>query len=170
MNIRPALRSDALSIATIHLCAWREAYAHIFPVAFLAGLSIPDGASRWDRIIEAAESNTDVAELGGRVVAFASHGRCRDKGAPPDRGEIWAVYAEPLSWRQGVGRALLGHTLSTLGSQGYRETTLWVLAENLRARRFYEANGFALMPDSETFKTVGGVHVSEWQYLHRHAV
>jgi GNAT superfamily N-acetyltransferase len=157
-------------MATTHVCAWRVAYAHIFPVAFLAGLSIPDWASRWDRIIDAAESNTDVAEVGGRVVAFASHGRCRDQSAPPDRGEIRAVYAEPSSWRQGVGRALLGHALSALGHQGYQETTLWVLAENLRGRRFYEANGFALMPGSGILKAVGGVHVPELQYLHRHAV
>ena len=169
MNIRPAHRSDALSIATAHMLAWREAYSHILPAEFLAGLSIPDRAGRWEQIISAGESSTFVAEVGNEALAFSSYGRCRDAEAPPSRGEIWALYATPSCWRKGMGRALLQHAIADLTSQGYAETSLWVLSANERGRLFYEANGFAKVPGSEKPFELGGVQVLELQYLHRNA-
>lgn len=169
MNIRPARRSDALAIATAHVLSWKEAYSHILPAEFLAGLSIPERATRWEQIIDAGESATHVAEVGDEVLAFSSHGRCRDDGAPPSRGEIWALYATPSCWRGGMGRALLKSALDDLAAQGLRETTLWVLSANERGRRFYEANGLLAIAGTEKQFELGGVQVRELQYLYRHA-
>ncbi|MEO6062563.1 MAG: GNAT family N-acetyltransferase [Thermoflexales bacterium] len=162
-------RSDALAIASAHTLSWREAYSGILPADFLAGLSIPDRARRWERIIDEAESNTDVAELDDQVLAFASYGRCRDGDAPQHRGEIWAIYATPASWGKGIGRALLRHVVAALAAQGYEETTLWVLSANQRGRRFYEANEFAPVPETEKLFALGGVHVYELKYLRRNS-
>lgn len=169
MNIRPADRSDALGIATAHIRSWQAAYGHILPADFLANLSIPDRSSRWERIIDAAQSTTVVAEIDGKVAAFASYGHCRDAGAPPGRAEIWALYALPAAWGKGAGRALMEHALAALASQGYAETALWVLSANARGRRFYEAAGFAAVPDTGKWLELGSVQVQELQYLRPHA-
>jgi GNAT superfamily N-acetyltransferase len=42
-----------------------------------------------------------------------------------------------------VGRTLIEHALAELRAAGYREATLWTLAESPPARAFYEACGFA---------------------------
>lgn len=168
MNIRPAQHADALAIATAQVRAWQDAYSHLLPASFLAGLSVPDRASRWERIIEVAESSTDVADVDGQAVAFASYGHCRDDHAPANRGEIWAIYASPAVWGQGAGRALLNASLAALWVT-YSEVSLWVLANNPRGRRFYEANGFAPVPASEKRFELGGVEVEELLYIRRNA-
>ncbi|MFL5026921.1 MAG: GNAT family N-acetyltransferase, partial [Microvirga sp.] len=43
--------------------------------------------------------------------------------------------------RQGVGRRLMRGVLDHLSGHGFRSAGLWVLKENLPARRFYEALG-----------------------------
>ena len=169
MNIRPATASDALAIATAHLSSWQAAYLHILPGEFLANLSISDRATRWEKIIDAAESATDVAEDNNTVVAFSSYGRCRDAGAASTRAEIWAIYAAPAAWGKGIGHALLHHSLAALASQGYDETSLWVLSENERGRGFYERNGFTVVAGTEKSFELGGVQVQELQYLRSNA-
>lgn len=169
MNIRPAIRSDALAIATAHITSWQSAYGHIFPTSFLAGLSIPERAVRWEQIIDGAESTIDVAESESAVVAFASYGRCRDPKAPTTRAEIWAIYATPTTWRKGIGTALLYHALKSLDIQGYSETSLWVLSANERGRRFYESNGFYAVAGASQKFELGGVQVEEQQYMRRNA-
>jgi GNAT superfamily N-acetyltransferase len=43
---------------------------------------------------------------------------------------------------KGYGRALLERCIGELEKQGFGRIILWVLEENLSARRFYERNGF----------------------------
>ena len=53
--------------------------------------------------------------------------------------EIIAIHSLPESWGTGLGRALLETALDQIGD---RPAFLWAFAENARARRFYEKNGF----------------------------
>lgn len=46
-------------------------------------------------------------------------------------------------WGTGRGRALLAAAEERLRGDGFDEAVLWVLAGNDRARRFYEAAGWA---------------------------
>ena len=48
----------------------------------------------------------------------------------------------PAQIRGGLGRQLLDEAVGFLREQGYDEATLWVLASNDRARRFYEGGGW----------------------------
>ncbi len=69
-----------------------------------------------------------VARVGGRIAGFLLR----------DGSRVHALYVAP-EWRgQGVGRALLRDAQARAGV-----LDLWVLAENLRARRFYRGAGFA---------------------------
>ena len=56
--------------------------------------------------------------------------------------EVYAIYLAPEWFGAGVGRRLLDRTVEALGGLGFRDSTLWVLEVNDRARRFYEAAGW----------------------------
>src|SRR6185369_16123298 len=84
-----------------------------------------------------------AAADGDRVVAFANTGPSRDADATRDVAELFALYADPVRWGTGAGRALMGHVLADLGDRGLVRVTLWVLDTNARARRFYETAGLA---------------------------
>ncbi len=63
-----------------------------------------------------------------------------------------------------MGRALLTEVTGRCAAAGLPRMFLWVLRENARARRFYEAAGFAADGAEEPFE-VGGVEVPEVRYV-----
>jgi len=139
VQVRAAIVEDARAIETIRVHGWRVAYRHVFPPEELDALPI-DG-TRWaHRIAEPPDGwGIFVAEDGGGVVGFACTGPSRDqRGA----GELYAIYVEPSSWSTGAGRALMDHAEAQLAKR-YDQATLWVLADNPRARGFYERAGWA---------------------------
>jgi len=77
-------------------------------------------------------------------------------------GEVYAIYVTPAWWSTGTGRALMDSVLSALEAGRYRRAVLWVLADNTRARRFYERAGFA--PDGGTNVLIGLGGVLEVRY------
>jgi len=56
--------------------------------------------------------------------------------------EITDFYVEPFFVRQGIGTLLIKHLIQQVKKKGYQKVILWVLKDNGKARRFYEANGF----------------------------
>jgi len=77
-------------------------------------------------------------------------------------GELYALYVAPAWWSTGTGRALMGHVLTALRADGFPRAVLWVLADNARARRFYERAGFT--PDGGTNVLAGLGGVLELRY------
>jgi ribosomal protein S18 acetylase RimI-like enzyme len=49
---------------------------------------------------------------------------------------------DPKYWRAGIGRALIEAAAESARQRRFTVLTLWVLAGNGAARRFYEASGF----------------------------
>jgi ribosomal protein S18 acetylase RimI-like enzyme len=72
-------------------------------------------------------------------------------------GELYALYVTPAWWSTGTGRALMGSVLAALEAERYRRVVLWVLADNARARRFYERAGFAADGGTNILAGLGGV-------------
>lgn len=145
VTIRTARVGDTAAIGACHVLSWQTAYAGQFPQSFLDGLDPDARAAGWRRYLKADDHDREaltVAEIDGEAVGFASVGPCRD----PDRsaaGELYALYLLPEVWGRGVGRTLIAATVETLAGFGFAEATLWVLDTNARARRFYQAAGWA---------------------------
>lgn len=97
-----------------------------------------------------------MATDGAAVVGFVSFGPCRDETAPLDRGEVWAIYVAPSAWSKGAGQALWRAASERLRALGFRSVSLWVIAGNERARRFYCAAGFSVEVGSEKEFEIGG--------------
>ncbi|HEY7478283.1 MAG TPA: GNAT family N-acetyltransferase [Actinomycetota bacterium] len=145
VTIRRATERDARAIAEVHVASWRWAYRNDLPASLLADLSVDERELAHRRELAAEEGTTCVlvaVDTGDRVMGFASTGPSRDDDAPPDTGELYAIYLLADVAGSGLGRALLEHATRDLRDAGYVTASLWVLASNERARRFYERAGW----------------------------
>jgi ribosomal protein S18 acetylase RimI-like enzyme len=144
-TIRAATLADAPLIARVHVDCWREAYDGLLPADALAALSVPQRTMMWQRILGEAPSpiRAYVGERQGEMVALASCGKQRDADLEQKGfdGEIGAIYVLKSSQKHGIGTALMRTMASALAGLGFSGLSLWVLRENVVARRFYEMLG-----------------------------
>lgn len=134
-SVRTAVGTDAPGIAAVHVQAWREAYAHLLPAAFLASLDPVARTMRWSRIIADPSVTVCVAEHEGVVVGWATAGPGRDAEPVRDR-ELEGIYVLASEHGTGTGQALLDAAV------GDAPAFLWVADDNPRAQAFYRRNGF----------------------------
>ncbi len=146
--VRSAELADAAAIASSHVRSWQAGYADVISADFLRDLSrsLPQHTLHWQTLILGGEAEGRfmlVGEVDGEVAGHLSGGAYRgtDAGEPPP-GEVYACYVDPAHWRQGVGSALMACALERLAQAGYSQAALWVLADNVRARAFYEHHGW----------------------------
>jgi len=66
---------------------------------------------------------------------------------------------------KGYGNYLLKKCVDELKSLGYDKILLWVLEDNLKARRFYEKNGF-ICSDEYIDDNIGGKDLREVMYTY----
>ena len=165
--VRQALKTDADAIARVEVASWRGAYAGLMPDAFLAALCENEKAQIWRDDIGKHEAlrrkRVLIATQQQDVVGF-----CRF-GAPSEReplGLVYLLYVMPAHWGRGCGSVLMRAATEELGGMGMTEVTLWVLRDNVRARRFYEAAGWS--PDGAvSFDDYGGVRLESCSYRKR---
>jgi GNAT superfamily N-acetyltransferase len=155
--IRPGTPADAEAVARVHVRTWQAAYAHVFPADRLANLSGDRRAEQWRR------HPPLVAEDDEGIVGFVSVGASRDDDA---EGELYAIYVDPTRWGTGVGRELIGAGEAKLRELGHRDVVLWVLEDNPRARRFYEAAGWRVDGSRRPIEFLG-VEVPEVRFRKR---
>ena len=170
LRIATARPENAQELAALHVLSWQSAYAGIIPAEYLAQLSVDSRAASWREWIERGElcllawEDEAPAADGPRAIGFVSCGKCRDPDRPDTWGEIWAIYVLPSHWSQGVGRALWLHACGQLRQQGFTHVSVWVLAGNERAIRFYRRAG--LEADAGVTKPIeiGGQTLVELRY------
>ena len=165
--IRTALPSDANAIAHVHIRSWQAAYRDLMPADYLhsLGATLARREAFWSRSIESGESNVVVAEAGGQVVGWICIGAGRDEDAVVgESGEVMALYVLAEHWHAGVGLALWQAGVQQLRAQGFQRLTLWVLAGNERAIRFYRRAGCVEEAGSERTLERGAVTLLEVRY------
>ena len=141
--VRPARADDADAIAGVHVRSWQAAYPGIVPQDILDRLSVERRAISWRATIEEdGDERVWVVEDEGRVRGFASIGPGRDDDLASTSGELYAIYLEPEAWSLGLGRLLFAAAIKDLRARGFEPLVLWVLTDNTRGRRFYEAAGW----------------------------
>jgi len=165
VTIRPAGVDDADAVGEVHVRAWQSAYRGMMPDDYLDTLQAQEHATRWREHLVAPSSPAElfVAVDDHRVVGFASVGPALDDDVASDVGQLYAINLDPDVWGRGLGRALLSAVTDRLSGLGYVEAVLWVVPDNQRARRVYEAAGWSdddVRRDDEVF----GVVVPEMRY------
>ena len=140
--IQPARIEDAEAIAWVAVAAWRETYAGIMPDDYLAALSAQQraGVVR-DYLRQLPDKHAMfVARDRDTIVGFGITGPTRQVELGTD-GEIVAINIVDTAKRRGFGAQLMAAMANALSLAGLTRVGLWVIEQNLPARRFYEALG-----------------------------
>lgn len=171
IDIRPRSAADSPGIARVRRESWLAAYTGIIDGAIIDRVTKAGGNAA-----DAPPNRRTLVAVGGEdpaVIGYAIFGpeRTVASAVPPPvapntpaggTGELYALYVTPDWWSAGVGRALMDSVLAALREAGYASAVLWVLADNARARRFYDRAGFA--PDGATNILAGLGGVLEFRY------
>jgi GNAT superfamily N-acetyltransferase len=161
VSVRPATVDDVERIGVVHVRAWQVGYRDVMPAAFLTAFDPADRAAMWRGWFDSASASMlIVGEIDGTIGGFACCGPARGEGD----GELYALNVDPNSWGAGLGRALLAAATAALIDAGHDRATLWVVEQNARARRLYEAAGWRWDGAVET-DDVGGAPVTELRYV-----
>jgi ribosomal protein S18 acetylase RimI-like enzyme len=162
IQVRPATLRDAKAIAQVHTAAALEAYRDVLPQDQLKTMSsVEKRQAYWREAIEYCEPQVQVAVDGDKIVGFVGFDRSRDAKSRPTTGEIWAIYAAPTHWDQGVGLALWDAARDGLQEEGCTTVTAWVPLRNERALRFHELAGFKREMTTAKTAVVAGVKIEE---------
>lgn len=148
--VRRAQAADAAAIGAVHYRAWMETYTGLLSPAYLARMSAERSTEIFRR--EGCRQMF-VAVVGDEIVGFCGYGAGRGSGIPETCGEIYGIYVLRAYQNRHLGKQLLERAKAALREMGFSEACLWVLAENERAIRFYEKNGFVL--DGEKTENLG---------------
>ncbi|MDF9816478.1 GNAT family N-acetyltransferase [Streptomyces sp. SPB162] len=165
-DVRKMTAADIDAVSAVRVRGWQSAYAGIVPQDYLDAMSAPaDAARRRERFADGTGRVENVVSTDGTgVTGWAAQGPYRGEGAAPGDGELYAIYVRPDRIGTGAGRALLGAVLARAADRGFTRLRLWVLADNARARRFYERAGFTA-DGAEQREEYGEVSLREVRYV-----
>jgi ribosomal protein S18 acetylase RimI-like enzyme len=146
--LRDAGPDDAEAIEFVHYAAREAVYGGKVVDWPPPGPDRPGRVERWRTWLSSPDVSCIVAERDGRILGFCTIRPSRDDDASESEVEMPTLYVHPDAWGRGLGRALCDACVARARDRGFRALTLWVLAMNERARRFYDAFGFE--PDGTT--------------------
>ena len=149
---------DRLEISRIYEESWKFAYKGIVPQDYLD--SIPPG--HWAEYLDREGTGPLITVENNELIGTTSYCGSRSP-AFPDFGEIISIYLLPQYIGKGYGKPLLDAAVGELQGLGFQEIFLWALAENQRARKFYENNGFVQTKHCMEH-VIGGKKLLEVQY------
>jgi ribosomal protein S18 acetylase RimI-like enzyme len=165
MQVRQATIADAQRIAQVHVETWRAAYRGQMPDVILDNLDVKKRATFWENHLACQPHGTLVVESEKAIIGFCDLVPSRDKDSNPHEvGEIAAIYVQPEFWRKGAGGALCRFALRAARLQKYLSVTLWVLASNAAARRFYGAMGFGFDGATKVEQSSNNYELHEVRY------
>ena len=147
-SVREAIDADIPGIRECYLRSWRAAYADSLAPDVLDEAARKRQGYDWAHGINTPTIAVWVAvDPGNRVLGVVLADE--DLPTPRDLPEIDMLYVDPEVWGSPVATHLLDAGLAWISDQGHTEARLRVVEEHLRARRFYEREGWQLDPTFE---------------------
>lgn len=157
-KIREAEQGDCNGIGKVYCDSWNATYQKLLPKTCLDSLTAancaPDKVSIDDLVLVKQERVLGICHV--------SEARNRDNKV---WGEIVAIYLLPEIWGSGAGSELLQRALKKLKQDGFKNMCLWVLKDNIRARKFYQKNGFIISGDEREIE-IAGCNIREVEYIY----
>lgn len=142
IRIRRAQPGDEAALAHIHSQSWQRAFAAILTPEELARHTDAAGIrAMYQAVLSRPELHILLGSAEGGPCCLAAWAPCREGG--PQAAELICIHCLPDRWRLGYGSRMMAQALSEMREGGFATVELWVFEANARARRFYEALGFA---------------------------
>lgn len=161
VSIRRARLEDAGMLSAVFDSAWREAYQGIIPGVALHRMLARRGPDWWRAAIVRGRPLV-VLEVGEAVAGYVSYGRCRHRGLKAE-GEIDEFYLDPVYQGLGYGARLFKAVRNDLRDRDAAPVAVWSLADNARARAFYERMGGQVV--AEATDRIAGASLPKVAYL-----
>jgi ribosomal protein S18 acetylase RimI-like enzyme len=161
VSIRPARTEDCAGLSRVFDAAWREAYQGLIPGLALEKMIVRRGPRWWHAAVSRGRPLV-VLDVGRGIAGYAAYGRYRDRSLLAD-GEIDELYLAPEYQGVGYGRRLFRAVANDLRDRGMKRVVVWSLAENRRARAFYEGLGGRSIAHVED--RIGGAALAKIAYL-----
>lgn len=140
--IRYANSEDANVLGIIHSESWKIAYKGIVPASVLDNITAEKREKYFYKALSEKREEDAILYFEDKPIGFICIGKCRDNDLNDTYGEIWGIYLLSSHWNKGLGSELIKWGINELKAKKYKNITLWVLEENLNARKFYEKIGF----------------------------
>lgn len=140
--VRKAVLEDVPRIAEIIVFGKRVAYRSIFKNDEVSFNEL--------KVVNIAETYNNDTSLIENMIVYDDgivKGLINRKYIDDDI-EICEFYVEPFFKGQGIGRGLIQKVIDEAKKSNIQRIFLWVIENNLSARKFYETNGF--IPNGDT--------------------
>ena len=156
LAFRRATTDDAPRLAAV-LVEGFETYKAFAPARWqpptvedVAGLIVPQlaGGAAWCLL---AEEHSYVAGY----VAFLPAVHSRHPIDDPQLAHFWMLFVRPPWWGSGLARHLHGAACDAAAARGFTKIRLFTPAQQLRARRFYEREGWSPYGESRIDEELG---------------
>lgn len=161
ISIRRAKLGDTAMLAAVFDSAWREAYQGVIPGVALSRFIAKRGPNAWRGMIGRGRGLAAM-ESDGKIVAYAAYGRARDRTLGAE-GEVDELYVLPEYQGLGLGTRMFRAVRNDLTDHGLTRVGVWALADNERARAFYEGLGGLAGP--KAVERVSGCCLPKIAYL-----
>jgi len=139
ITIRLAMPSDAPDMAEVIIRSWEVAYKDIVPAEYIKERN----STRMAQYKISDENTTQyVIQKDGKTVGIITVAPLNDDDLGDKYYDLQAIYLHPDYFRQGIGTQAMGFAYDIARRLGKTAMTVWVLAENINAIRFYEKCGF----------------------------
>lgn len=126
--------ADLIGLTELERAANSAALAHVFPPEQFP-YPFDDVCARWSIVLDDPGCRVDVVATdddGVALLGFVAY----------DRVQLRHLAVHPTRFGDGLAVGLLRHAEHRMRALGTGVATLWVLADNTRARRFYHREGW----------------------------
>lgn len=151
----------AEEITRLHRRAAQTGFAHIFPPE-APPPPFEDDLARWQYWLGPDREQGRqpyTVEADGRIVGVVLAGPDPDD---PTLGHLARLYVDPDRWGAGIGTALHDVAIADLVARRFPTATLWVLEDNLRARRWYERLGWTQTGERKPTYEPAGIYDTQY--------
>ena len=142
VELRAATSTHSAVVAAFHHAVWQASFRELAPLDVQERLDHAHRLTKWTKALSQPRQDQLVllAEQAGKVVGMGA-ASAPSSSALGDRGEIFAVYVDPLCQGKGFGTRLMSALAQHLRDCGYKGAALAVVAGNDAALSFYQSLG-----------------------------
>ena len=143
ISIKKAQLKDIETLSRIHSTSLIAAFGGLFPEEIVMQFfGFERRLKGFAKELEKGQPVNFLVYDEDEAIGILSYGPSRHMEVDDDTIEIWRVYFLPGYWGRGAAAIAMDLIMKKIQEAGYKKVILWVMEENLRARRFYEKSGF----------------------------
>lgn len=151
-QIIKATKENAVDMGFVHSCSWQKTYRGIIEDSIIADFTPEKRAEVFLQVIPNQPEEYYLFKVDGSAAGIASLSKSHEPNAPTHLGEIYSIYFHPRFWGTPATQAGLQFCIDRLKVLGFTQIAIWVLNDNIRAKKFYEKYGFTFDGNTQEIK------------------